>query len=105
MRRGRLEGLTGSAVGLHKKKGLGQRRRQYGKHVGGYAVQLPHIRQRTPGSHNTRRGAQRIVDGGDGIGRAFQENHGKAILRRENLGRGGADHAARHRPCAGPART
>ena len=92
MRRGRLEGLTGRAVGLHKKKGLGQRRRQYGKHTGGYAVQLPHIRQRTPGSHNTRRGAQRIVDGGNGIGRAFQENHGKAILRRENLGRGGADH-------------
>ncbi len=47
---------------------------------GGYAVQLPHIRQRTPGSHNTRHGAQRIVDGGNGIGRAFQENHGKAIL-------------------------
>ena len=67
MRRGCLEGLTGRAVGLHKKKGIGQRRRQYGKHTGGYAVQLPHIRQRTPGSHNTRRGAQRIVDGGGAV--------------------------------------
>ena len=32
------------------------------------------------------------MDGGNGIGLTLQENHGKAVFRRENLGRGGADH-------------